>query len=108
MERGDLVHADAEIEADDGRRNDPKSQQPLEHAGALAAVGGAQAFGQIQRHHHAHQSGVDALEQAPEHERPVAVRQRDQRDAGHKQQAAEGHEPLSAQPVGQQAGRTGC
>ena len=82
-----------------------QSKQPLENARSLAAVGGGEALGQIQRHDHADQAGANALQQPAEHQRPIAVSQRDHRDAGHEENAAESHQLLAAHQVGQHAGK---
>ena len=74
-EFGDVLHPGAEIKADDRRGDDAEREQPLENPRAFAAIRRRQAFGQIQRHHHADQSAADALQQAPENQRAIAVRQ---------------------------------
>ena len=84
--------------------HDAERQQPLENAGALAAVRRTQALREIERDDHADQPGADALQQAAEDQRPVAVRERDHGNAEHKEDAAERHQGLAAHPVGEQAG----
>ena len=53
----------------------------MENTGSLAAVEANEALGEIQRHDHADESAAHALEQAPEEQRAVSVRERDDRDA---------------------------
>ena len=71
-----------EEHADDGRGHDAECQQPLEDARSLAAVRRRQALRQIQRHHHTDQAGADALQEAAQNQRLIAVRERDDGNAG--------------------------
>ena len=104
---GDFVHADAEIHADDRCRDDAQREQPLENAVPLPRLAAPR--------HSARYSGTTTpIKPAltPCNSRPktsgvVAVSQRDDRDADHKQHAAEGHHLLAAHPVRQHAGEQG-
>ena len=102
---GHGLDAIAVIDAHQRRGHDAQREQPLKDGRALAAARCGQALGQIERNHHADESAADALQQAAEKQRPVAVRKRDHGNAGDEGEAAEDHQRLAAHPVGQQAGK---
>ena len=64
-------------------------------------------FGEIKGNDDADQACADPLQKAAEHQRAVAVRQRDRRDADDKQDAAGRHQGLTAHPVSQHASEQG-
>ncbi len=71
----------------------------------LPRVEAEKAFGKIERDDHADEACADPLQQAAQKERFVTLRQRDDRDADDKKQAAEDHEWLAADPVRDEAGK---
>ncbi len=97
----------AVIDADEGSGDDAEREQPLKDTGALAAVRSAEAFGEVERDDDADQAAADALQQASEEERAVAVREGDHGDAGDEGETAERHERFAAEAVGEEAGEEG-
>ena len=92
---------DAEAVADQRRGDDAEREQPLKHAGAFTAIGGAEAFGEIKRDDHSDQSGTHPLQQTSHHQRAESLGQGDHRDARHKHQATDNHHRLAADQIGQ-------
>jgi len=104
---GDGGDAIAEVNADEGGGEDAESEEPLEDAGAFAAGRGGEAFGQVKWHDDADDAAADALQEAAEEERTVTVREGDHGDANDEGEAAEDHERLAAEKVGEHAGEQG-
>ena len=67
------------VDADEGGGDDAEGKQPLEDAGAFAADVGGEALCEVERDDDADEAAGDALEEAAEKERDVAVRERDER-----------------------------
>ena len=85
----DCFDAIAVVNADQRRRDDAERQQPLEDAGSFAAIRCREALRQVQRHHDADEAAADALQQPPEEQRPIAMRERNDRNADDECDAAE-------------------
>ncbi len=99
-----FIDAIGEIHANDSRRDDTEGQKPLENSGAFAAIGRAEAFGQIERDDHANKPRADALQQSAQDQRSVALCQRDDRHTQHKHDPADRHQPFAPQPISQHPG----
>src|SRR5262249_51938152 len=103
-EFGDFINTAAEIKTDQGCGDDAKREQPLENARAFAANAGGETFGQIQRHDDADQTAADALQETPEDQEAVAVRQCDDGHADDKEHAAENHHTFAPEKIREHAG----
>ncbi len=98
------IHAIAEVHAHKRRRHNAQRQHPLEDRGAFAATRRSEALGQVKRNHNTDQSAACALQQPSEQQRPVALRQRNHRNAHDECASTYDHERLAAHPVSQQTG----
>src|SRR5439155_8292346 len=105
--RGHVGNAIAEVNADQGSRNDSESQQPLKDSSSLAASERRQTFRKVERDNHADEPAAYTLQQPSEKQRPIAVRKSDHRNADHKCEAAENHQGFTAHPVGEQSRKQG-
>ena len=90
--------------ADDGGEHDAEGEHELKDRGAPAAVVGAEAFGEVERHDDGDHAAAEALQQAAEEERNESLRDDDEADAQDKEQAADDHHLLAAEPVGEHPG----
>ena len=95
--------AKTEIHAHQGRRRDAEREQPLKDAGALAATRCRKTLRQIERNHHPDQSGTNALQQAANNQRLIAVRESNDWNADDEQNTAKSHEELAPHPISQRA-----
>ena len=98
-------HAIAEIHPNQRRGHDAQRQHPLEDRGAFPPARRRQALGQVERNHNADQPAAHPLQQPPEEQRPIAVRERDHRNAHDKSASAHDHQRLAPHPIGQQPGK---
>ena len=97
-------NAIAEEDADECGHDDAEGEHPLKDAGSLAARGGGEALGEIERDDDADEAAAHALQESAEEERGVSLRESDDGDAEDECSAAENHERLAAHPVGEEAG----
>jgi hypothetical protein len=63
------------------------------------------ALGEIERNHDADEAAAHALQQAPEKQRTIAVRESNDGNADNKRKSAQDHERLAADEVGDHTGK---
>ncbi len=93
--------------ASESSDDDAKGKHELEDGGALAAAFGAQAFGQVERHHDGDHADRHALQQSPQKQGDEALRQDDQGHAADEHESTDDHHCLAAEPVRENPGNQG-